>query len=304
MAKSGKYETPTPDKNKRKPSNGKKTTQNKNNAKKKTGTKSKPQSAQNSSSNIKKNDELKLNQSTREAKTTTHPQKITIPDDDVTMNTIGLSVEEIIREINIENSIERPSPTAYVHQSDGSATANAVEYKNPLRQRQKAEQEAAATVANTETVADTIPSDMPELVRPTIPTKESIQQKRQKPPQNKTKHTSTTKKKSKHKNKKPKERKEPSPLLAVYDSDYSIKQAERDGTIAGLYCLGFIAILAGAYALLSNWFPQISVNAMADKLIEWVFMAVVGEGPIIAVLDVLMAVVGRIAEWVVGWSIW
>lgn len=221
------------------------------------------------------------------------PPKKVIKDDEATMTTIGLSVEEIIREINIE----RPDPQAYVHQSDGSATANAVEFKNPRRQRQQMEQEAALAQEPIETPIEPIPE--PEIPKSTINFSTPV---RRKPSQtDSTRRRKPTNKKRKPGNKPCRKRE---PVVEVYDYEYSIKQAERDGTIAALYCLLFIGLIAGAYAILSKIFPVISVDSIANGLIEIVFMAVVGEGPIIAIMDILMAIVGAIAEWVMKLPIW
>lgn len=221
------------------------------------------------------------------------PPKKVIKDDEATMTTIGLSVEEIIREINIE----RPDPQAYVHQSDGSATANAVEFKNPRRQRQQMEQEAALAQEPVETPIE--PVSEPEIPKSTIDFSTPV---RRKPSQtDSTRRRKPTNKKRKTSNR---PRKEREPVVEVYDYEYSIKQAERDGTIAGLYCLLFIGLIAGAYAILSKIFPVISVDSIANGLIEIVFMAVVGEGPIIAIMDILMAIVGAIAEWIMKLPIW
>lgn len=51
--------------------------------------------------------------------------------------------------------------------------------------------------------------------------------------------------------------------------ELSIKQAERDGAIAGLIVLFVMGILFGGYYFLSKAFPQISVDALSDKIIGW-----------------------------------
>ena len=213
-------------------------------------------------------------------------KKVVIDDDDpatqAIMSDVGLSVEEIMREI--ENP--RPDPQAYVHRPNESTTANAVEYKNPMRLRQQAEKEkqkaaeqAAATAAE---------SPAPIVKKPAkkqthkLTTRKSINKKK---PASKKKKT----------NNRPKKEREP--FIEVYDYESSIKQAERDGTIAGLYCLLFMGIIVGAYALLSKIFPVISVDYISDKLIEAVMMSVVGEGPIAAFMNFFMGVVEKIFYW-------
>lgn len=55
----------------------------------------------------------------------------------------------------------------------------------------------------------------------------------------------------------------------------SIRQAEKEGTIAGLFVLLFMGIIFGGYYLLSLAYPAISVDALANKLIETVMMGFV-----------------------------
>ena len=220
------------------------------------------------------------------------PKKPVIKDDAATMATIGLSVEEILREGNIE----RPDPQAYVHQSDSSATANAVEFKNPRRQYQQMQQ---TSIIQEAVDTPTVTEPEPDIQKSTIDFSTPV---RRKPAQTNSKKRRRPANKKHNPNRKP--RREREPLIEVYDYEYSIKQAERDGTIAALYCLGFMAVIVGFYALISWIFPAISVNAMTDKLIEIVMMAAIGEGPIITIMDIFMSIIGTIAEWIMGWSIW
>lgn len=55
----------------------------------------------------------------------------------------------------------------------------------------------------------------------------------------------------------------------------SIRQAEKEGAIAGLFVLLFMGIIFGGYYLLSLAYPAISVDALANKLIETVMMGFV-----------------------------
>lgn len=61
-------------------------------------------------------------------------------------------------------------------------------------------------------------------------------------------------------------------VLAYEDS---IRQAEKEGAIAGLFVLLFMGIIVGGYYLLSLAYPAISVDALANKLIETVMMGFV-----------------------------
>ena len=52
----------------------------------------------------------------------------------------------------------------------------------------------------------------------------------------------------------------------------SIRQAEKEGAIAGLFVLLFMGIIVGGYYLLSLAYPAISVDSLTNKLIETVMM--------------------------------
>lgn len=62
---------------------------------------------------------------------------------------------------------------------------------------------------------------------------------------------------------------------SVLAYEESIRQAEKEGTIAGLFVLLFMGIIVGGYYLLSLAYPAISVEALTNKLIETVMMGFV-----------------------------
>lgn len=62
---------------------------------------------------------------------------------------------------------------------------------------------------------------------------------------------------------------------SVLAYEESIRQAEKEGTIAGLFVLLFMCIIVGGYYLLSLAYPAISVEALTNKLIETVMMGFV-----------------------------
>ncbi len=73
--------------------------------------------------------------------------------------------------------------------------------------------------------------------------------------------------------KKPVEKPQKDARVLAYEE--SIRQAEKEGAIAGLFVLLFMGIIVGGYYLLSLAYPAISVDAIANKLIETVMMGFV-----------------------------
>lgn len=73
--------------------------------------------------------------------------------------------------------------------------------------------------------------------------------------------------------KKPVEKPQKDARVLAYEE--SIRQAEKEGAIAGLFVLLFMGIITGGYYLLSLAYPAISVDALANKLIETVMMGFV-----------------------------
>ena len=92
------------------------------------------------------------------------------------------------------------------------------------------------------------------------------------------KTTKTSAKKEKKKSQKPskqkqQELKDQSMIEESYRQyELGLRQAEKEGVIAGVVALLALGIIVGGYYLLSLAYPAISVDAMADRLIEGVFM--------------------------------
>lgn len=62
---------------------------------------------------------------------------------------------------------------------------------------------------------------------------------------------------------------------AVLAYEANLRQVEKEGMIAGCIILLIMGLLFGGYYLLSQMFPQISVDALADRLIGWVLIGFV-----------------------------